>query len=302
MILPRWYLSRSPDPGQVEALTTALSIPAPLAALLVQRGYDSAGDARAFLRPVLDDLTDPLGWAGMRDAVTLVAEAVRRGDAILIHGDYDVDGQCAAALLTRLLRAGARTPMPSCRIACATATTSRRGAWAGGEPRRPSHHRVIAASRQSSPCARRAEAGIEVIVTDHHLPGDALPRPTPSSIPDDPIAPRRTEPVRRGRGVQAGAGPWRPCSVCRSTCRGTCSITSPWRRWRTWCRSRAKNRILVRHGLKLLADSRWVGLGRSVEAADSPDSHCAPATSLHSRPRLNAAGRMAPPPTVWGCC
>jgi single-stranded-DNA-specific exonuclease len=98
-----------PDPGRTRALAAALGIPERLAALLVQRGMGEPALARAFLRPELAGLSDPLEWVDMGRAAALIAGAVRAGDGILVHGDYDVDGQCATALLTRVLRtAGAR--------------------------------------------------------------------------------------------------------------------------------------------------------------------------------------------------
>src|SRR5260370_582775 len=77
--------------------------PEPLAALLVQRGLAVPEHAKAFLRPDLERLSDPHAWADMPRAVELVVAAVRADAPILVHGDYDVDGQCAAALLTRVL-------------------------------------------------------------------------------------------------------------------------------------------------------------------------------------------------------
>src|SRR5206468_2623421 len=59
--------------------------------------------AKAFLRPELERLSDPLAWADMARAVDLIVAAVRARAPILVHGDYDVDGQCGAALLTRVL-------------------------------------------------------------------------------------------------------------------------------------------------------------------------------------------------------
>src|SRR5881396_619735 len=108
-MIPRWAVAQPPDPGLVAALAAELGIPEPLAAILVQRGFTAPDLAKAFLRPGLERLSDPRDWADMRTAVDLVAGAVRSGTPILVHGDYDVDGQCAAALLTRVLRtAGGR--------------------------------------------------------------------------------------------------------------------------------------------------------------------------------------------------
>ncbi len=103
---PRWRLAPAPDGEAARTLATALSLPMPLAALLVQRGLGGIDIARSFLRPPLDSLADPYRLTGMSAAVEVISTAVRANVPILVHGDYDVDGQCAAALLTRALRAG----------------------------------------------------------------------------------------------------------------------------------------------------------------------------------------------------
>jgi single-stranded-DNA-specific exonuclease len=105
----RWTVVPTPDPSEVQLLSSALNLPPTLATLLVQRGYAAPSKARSFLRPTLDSLTDPFLLKDMDKAVAVVAKAVRSGAPILVHGDYDVDGQCSAALLTRVLGlAGAR--------------------------------------------------------------------------------------------------------------------------------------------------------------------------------------------------
>src|SRR6478735_12838549 len=102
--LLRWSVAPAPDPASVAALAAALKVPLPLAALLVQRGAGEESVARAFLKPDVESLADPMTLAGMADAVEVIAEVVRGKGMILVHGDYDVDGQCATALLTRVLR------------------------------------------------------------------------------------------------------------------------------------------------------------------------------------------------------
>ena len=102
----RWVLTPPPEPEQVRDLAAVLNLPEPLAALLIQRGFGEPEAAKRFLRPVLSDLADPGSLAGMSEAVELVVETVRTGGTILVHGDYDVDGQCASAILTRALRHG----------------------------------------------------------------------------------------------------------------------------------------------------------------------------------------------------
>jgi single-stranded-DNA-specific exonuclease len=101
VVLPRWALEPVPDTAAARDLADSLRIPEALAALMVQRGFGTSERARAFLRPSLSDLSDPFSLAGMDQAVETVAAAVKAGRTILVHGDYDVDGQCSTAVLTR---------------------------------------------------------------------------------------------------------------------------------------------------------------------------------------------------------
>lgn len=75
-----------------------------LSAILRQRGITSSEAARVFLRPELAPLGDPLLLPDMHQAITLIREAIERGDRIAIFGDYDVDGISSTAMLTRALR------------------------------------------------------------------------------------------------------------------------------------------------------------------------------------------------------
>ena len=108
----RWIVEGAADPARALALANSLRLPIPLASLLVQRGIDSELAARRFLRPALQELADPHTLAGMDQAVSRIEQAVRSGIRIMVHGDYDVDGQCGAAMLTRVLRAAGADVLP----------------------------------------------------------------------------------------------------------------------------------------------------------------------------------------------
>ena len=73
--------------------------------MLVQRGIETYEDAKAFFRPELDKLHDPFLMRDMDKAINRITTAIERNERILIYGDYDVDGMCSTALLTRVLRA-----------------------------------------------------------------------------------------------------------------------------------------------------------------------------------------------------
>src|SRR3989454_542450 len=294
MIPARWTLAAPADPEATGALAAALHIPEPLAALLVQRGLEAPEVARAFLRPDLERLSDPADWAGMRRAVDLIVAAVRRGAAILVHGDYDVDGQCAAAMLTRILRAAGATVH-------AFVPHRLRDGYDFGPAGLAQAQAVRAGLIITCDCgitaARAVEAaraaGIDVIVTDHHLPGDELP---PASAVLDPrradcpsvdkdlcgagVAFKLAQAVVRALGLSENLPLHFLDFVALATVADVVPLTG-------------ENRILVRHGLKVLADSHWPGVRALVEAAGLPvaprrdrDRGFAPGGALRA-PRLS---------------
>jgi single-stranded-DNA-specific exonuclease len=290
----RWVVAPAPDDAEVRRLASALSLPVALAGILVQRGYGTPEAARRFLRPELADLSDPYALAGMDRAVEIVRGAVRRGVPILVHGDYDVDGQCASALLTRALRlAGAR--------ATAFVPHRLRDGYDFG-PAGLAHAQAVGAGLivtcdcgitavETVAAARRA--GLGVIVTDHHLPGPTLPR---ADAVLDPQQPGDTSGATNlcGTGVafklvQAlvpalGLSPNLPLHLLDLVALATVADVVP---------LVGENRSLVKHGLKLLADSRWPGLRALVETAGLAGR---PIRAGHVgfilAPRLNAAGRI----------
>ncbi|HEU5220410.1 MAG TPA: DHH family phosphoesterase, partial [Gemmatimonadales bacterium] len=292
--LPRWVLEPIPEGGTVRALAAELGIPEPLAALLLQRGYSGAADARNFLRPSLDRLADPLSLKGMRQAVAAISSAAGRGDTILVHGDYDVDGQCSSALLTRALRlAGAK----------AEAFVPHRlrdgydfGAAGLAQARAIGARLILTCDCGITAVETVAEAeaaGIRVVVTDHHLPGPALP---PATAVVDPQQPGDES----GLGTLCGTGiafklvqalvpvlglpvslPFHLLDyVALATVADVVPLTG-------------ENRILVRHGLRLLRETRWVGLRALIESSGLAASELrAGQVGFILAPRLNAAGRI----------
>jgi single-stranded-DNA-specific exonuclease len=290
----RWVVVPQPDASVVQALAAALHLPPALAALLVQRGHDTEEAARRFLRPTLADLSDPHALAGMAQAVEAIVTTVRSGGRIMVHGDYDVDGQCASALLTRVLReagadvipfvphrlrdgydfgpaglAAARAAGASLVITCDCGITA--------------NDTVMAANA----------AGIGVVVTDHHLAGSDLP---PALAVVDP---QRTD-DSSGAGFLCGTGiafklvqalvpalglPANlPLHLLDLVALATVADVVP---------LQGENRILVKHGLKLLADSRWPGVRALVEATGLAGKEVrARHVGFVLGPRLNAAGRV----------
>ncbi|HEX7290654.1 MAG TPA: DHH family phosphoesterase, partial [Conexibacter sp.] len=168
------------DPGAVERLRAALGCSRTFAQVLVRRGLGEPAAARAFL--AADAVHDPRAFAGMDDAVALILRHVAAGSRITVHGDYDVDGVCATAVLLRALRrlgADVGSFLPS-RVDDGyglAATTVERLA-AHGTRLLVTVDCAITAVEEVA-LARRL--GVDVVVTDHHRPrGDGV-------VPDAPV-------------------------------------------------------------------------------------------------------------------
>ena len=291
----RWAVVPEPDPVAVETLATALGVPPALAALLVQRGHGTEEAARRYLRPALAELSDPLALSGMAEAVEVIAAAVRAGTRIMVHGDYDVDGQCSSALLTRALRVAGADVVPflphRLRDGYDFGPAGLAAAKAAGATLIITCDCGITAVDTVSAALH---AGIGVIVTDHHLPGAELP---PALAVVDPQRADDTSGANDlcGTGiafklVQALVPALElPAHLALHlldlVALATVADVVP---------LQGENRILVRHGLKLLAKSRWVGVQALVEATGLTGKEVvARHLGFVLGPRLNAAGRVA---------
>jgi single-stranded-DNA-specific exonuclease len=290
----RWRVVPRPEAAQVQSLAATLNLPPALAALLIQRGHGTPEAARRFLRPSLDELSDPMALAGMAQAVDAVVDAVRSGRRILVHGDYDVDGQCASALLTRALRvAGAdvMTFLPH---------RLRDGydfGAAGLEAARAAEVSLIITcdcgiTAYDTVLAAR-NAGIGVVVTDHHLPGAQLPpalavvdpqreddRSTAQALCGTGIAFKLVQALVPALGLPANL----PFHLLDLVALATVADVVP---------LQGENRVLVKHGLRLLHQSPWPGLRALLDATGLSGKEVrAHHLGFMLGPRLNAAGRV----------
>ncbi|HYC53279.1 MAG TPA: hypothetical protein VEB19_19400, partial [Gemmatimonadaceae bacterium] len=100
----RWLLPQPPDSAAIEALCQELKLPPLLCRLLVSRGFREPEQAKRYLRPRLDHLHAPETLGDMDRAVARIVRAIRGGESILVHGDYDVDGICSTTILTKAFR------------------------------------------------------------------------------------------------------------------------------------------------------------------------------------------------------
>src|ERR1019366_6120061 len=185
----RWMLPAA-EADAVAALSAALGIGPPAAKVLVSRGFRDPAAARRFLNPAFEELHDPLSMRDMAVAVERIARAIARGERILIYGDYDVDGTTSVVLLTKAFELAGGTPayhVPH-RLKDGYGMRSE-VVEAAAEQGVKLIVSVDTGIRAAEVVRRAGELGIDVIVTDHHLPETELPPALAVLNPNRPDCP-----------------------------------------------------------------------------------------------------------------
>ncbi|HEY2012745.1 MAG TPA: single-stranded-DNA-specific exonuclease RecJ [Bryobacteraceae bacterium] len=293
-----WLLPDS-DPRQVDAIASALRISRPAARVLIHRGLADPAAARRFLTPSLGDLLDPLAMRDMPQAVARLRKAIDAREKILIYGDYDVDGTVSVVLLTKAIE-----------LAGGVAQYHVPHRLKEGYGMRPEVVETAAAQgvtliisvdtgiRASEVVVRANELGIDVIVTDHHLPETELP---PALAVLNPNRPDCEYPEKNlcGAGVAfklvqallADLG-WAADKVGRLTesflklvAIATVADVVP---------LTGENRVIVKHGLSGLGKVRNPGLRALLDVAGFTAEKIPTSrqVAFQIAPRMNAAGRM----------
>ena len=170
-----WQLRNECERSEVEGLAAELGVSEVLASVLVRRGFDDAEQARSFLDAELP-VHDPFELGDMRAACDAIRAAVAAGTRICVHGDYDADGICATALAVLVLRelgADVSYHLPSRfdegYVVSGETLTRLAGEGVG---------LVLTVDCGVTAVEEVAHArglGLELVVTDHHRPGDELP-------------------------------------------------------------------------------------------------------------------------------
>jgi len=278
------------DLGNVSALSTELGLSEVTAAVLARRGYDDPERARRFLDAELPG-HDPFLLGDMVLAIERIRAAIDAGKRICVHGDYDVDGICATALAVLYLReldADVVWHLPSRfeeGYGVSSATLAKLAEDGVGL--------VVTVDCGVTAVAEVAEAkalGLEVVITDHHRPGETLP--------DCPIVATRPSsypfPELCGTGVvyklgEALLGAEHPALkrnldlVALATIADVVPLVD-------------ENRALAACGLLALARTRRPGLQALMKSARvDPAAVEAGAVGFRLAPRINAAGRLGRP-------
>lgn len=282
--LAHWRLRPPAPPAAVERLSNALKIHPQLAAMLWSRGLHECDSAH--FDPPLELSPIP----ALLTAAERLVDALTHGKRILIHGDYDADGISGTAVLTLGLRAlgGDVTPFIPHRLHDGY----------GIHPNRVAAHAAAADLFLSVDCgisnlreiAMLQQAGVEVIVSDHHTPGEREPDCLV-------IHPKHSPLARAGLPELTGAGIayhllWAvhrrlrlpdPQAYADLASIGTIADVAP---------LLGENRALVKLGLERLGASAWPGLRASLTLARIHGAPSARDVAFALAPRLNAAGRL----------
>ena len=278
----------------VRLLMAELLLPEPICRLLASRGHAPADTAKRYLRPRLDQLLPPGQMLDMAKAVDRLVQAVRSRETILIHGDYDVDGMCSTTLMTRALRLLGATVVPFIpqRLVDGYDLTDAgvRAAQAAGATL------VVTCDCGTSavqPVAALQTLGIDVIISDHHLPGGDLPNAYAVLNPKRPgcgsedkdlaavgVAFKLALAVTRAMGGNEN----NVFGMLDLVALATIADVAP---------LRGENRVFARYGLKMLAETQNVGLRALIRAAGLDGKPLtAGRVGFILAPRLNAVGRL----------
>lgn len=287
-------LPEAPDDAAVRALAAELHLPEPVCRLLCQRGYADAEPAKRYLRPRLDQLHDPSSMLDLDVAVNRLARAVRDGELVMVHGDYDVDGICSTTLLLRTIRAlgGRAVPFIPHRLQHGYDLT-----MAGVEAAMSAGAAVLVTcdcgTNAIAPVAAARAAGIDVIISDHHLPGGPLPeclavlnpkRPGCAYPDKDLAAVGVAFKIALALARASGARDDFVYRMLDLVALATIADIAP---------LRGENRVMARYGLRVLADSANPGLRALIRAAGlSGKALTAGRVGFILAPRLNAVGRL----------
>ncbi len=294
-----WRLKNS-EPEIVAELSRNAKIPPLQAQLLVNRGIRTAAQAAEFLAPKLSSLSDPFLMKGVEQAVERLIQAKTAQETVCIHGDYDVDGVTAVVLLTAFLRA---VHIPVCYVIPNRLEDGYGLSFEGVDEAKRLGATVlitvdcgITSVKEAQYCS---ETGMDLIITDHHTPGETIPA---AFAVINPLQPGCTAPFQKFAGVGLA---FKLAMALRSRLRsrgffaqqpepnlreyldlvtlGTIADLVP---------LVGENRVIALFGLKELAKSGRAGLEALKRVSAVTGEISVVDVGFRLAPRLNAAGRL----------
>ena len=290
------------DSEAVDAVLAKNNLPYAIAHILVSRGIDQADKVESFLAPRLAGLSDPFLLPDMAEAVARIWKAKDQNEHILIYGDYDVDGVCSTALLTRMLRRlGMHVDafIPE-RIGDGYGVTIHALERALKMHSATLIITVDCGTNSIEALKQANQQGVDVIVTDHHEPtfpyAEALACINPKlgtysdltilcgagvafKLVHALLKQGRNEDRKEADQVDLREG---LDLVALATVADMVPLIK-------------ENRILVDNGLKQMKQTVWKGLSALIQLVGDKSAVTSSVCGFQLGPRINAAGRMGSP-------
>jgi single-stranded-DNA-specific exonuclease len=289
----RWVVKEKGDTAVVKHLAGALGVSESLANLMAQRNISSVEEANAFFNPSLDYLHDPFLMKDMNIAVDRISTAVKKNERILVYGDYDVDGTTAVALMYSFLKdqySNVEYYIPD---------RYKEGygvSFQGLDFAYQNNCKVVITLDCGIKAVEKVKyartKGLDVIICDHHYPGDEIPK---ALAVLDPKQPSCSYPYKELSGCGVGFKlvhaysrvhgiPFSKIShyldlVAVSIASDIVPLTG-------------ENRVMAYFGLKRLNESPRTGLKEIIRESEVTKALTIEDVVFKIGPRINAAGRM----------
>ncbi len=288
-----WVVKEKGDTAVVKQLAGALGVSESLANLMVQRNISSADEAKTFFNPSLDYLHDPFLMKDMNIAVDRISTAVKKNEKILVYGDYDVDGTTAVALMYSFLKdqySNVEYYIPD---------RYKEGygvSFQGLDFAYQNNCKVVITLDCGIKAVEKVKyartKGLDVIICDHHYPGDEIPKALAVLDPKQPLC---SYPYKDLSGCGVGFKlihaysrvhgiPFSKIAhyldlVAVSIASDIVPLTG-------------ENRIMAYFGLKRLNESPRTGLKEIIRESEVTKALTIEDVVFKIGPRINAAGRM----------
>ncbi|MFO7982743.1 MAG: single-stranded-DNA-specific exonuclease RecJ [Desulfuromonadales bacterium] len=295
----KWVHRAENIAAAIDQLMALPGLTLPTAQVLASRGFNETAEVETFLKGRLGSLPDPFLMSGMTAAASRIVSVIEAGEKILVHGDYDVDGISGTSLLVETLRCfGADVdyfiPLRLVEGYGLSSTAIEKAAMEGIKVVLSVDCGITAV--EEAALARRH--GIDLVITDHHLPGDELPDACAivdphlgsCSFPDKNLAGVgvafflmiAVRKLLRERGCFSSTAEPDLRDGLDLVALGTIADVVP---------LVGVNRLLARAGLTVLEKSKRPGVRALKDVAEVKEVNCG-AVGFRLAPRLNAAGRL----------
>jgi single-stranded-DNA-specific exonuclease len=289
----KWVIKESGESAVVKHLSGDLGVSYSLANLMVQRNITTAGEAHAFFNPSMDYLHDPFLMKDMNIAVERLSTAIKKNEKILVYGDYDVDGTTAVAMVYSFLKEQCSN------IEYYIPDRYKEGygvSFQGLDFAYRNNCKLVITLDCGIKATEKIQyartKGLDVIICDHHYPGDDIPK---ALAVLDPKQPGCSYPYKELSGCGVGFKlihayskiqgiPFSAIThyldlVAVSIASDIVPITG-------------ENRVMAYYGLKQLNESPRTGLREIIREAEVCRAMTIEDVVFKLGPRINAAGRM----------